>query len=91
MNMPLKARVIARPSSDQHQLVQGRQFALDIVESFGPQLFTTKGIGDAIKRLTALQANKPKSFAQGIQHIVDVLVTAQQDLPAIADQGELHE
>jgi hypothetical protein len=56
--------------------VQGRQFALDLVESFGQQLYSAKGIAEAITCLTAAMKNKPESYALGINHIVDVLKSA---------------
>lgn len=91
MNMPLNPGVKAKPSSDQYQLVQGRRFALDLVESFGPQLYSAKGVTDAIQRLTDLKVSKPKSFADGIQHVIDVLVTAQAELPAVGPQDSADE
>ncbi|MFJ4141449.1 hypothetical protein [Pseudomonas sp. NPDC089734] len=91
LNMSLKPQVKAKPYLDQYQLVQGRRFALDLVESFGPQLLTPKGISDAIQRLTTLQPNKPKGFALGIQNVVDVLVIAQTDLPVLSEQRSADE
>ena len=73
--------VSTRQVTDQYLLLQGRQFALDLVESFGQQLYSPKGLLDAVKRLDAAAANKPESYALGINNIVDVLNNAIQGLP----------
>ncbi len=70
-----------RQATDQYLLLQGRQFALDLVESFGQQLYSAKGIADAVKRLAAATENKPESYALGINNVVDVLNNAIKSLP----------
>ena len=70
-----------RQATDQYLLLQGRQFALDLVESFGQQLYSAKGIADAVKRLAAATENKPESYALGINSVVDVLNNAIKSLP----------
>jgi len=57
--------------------LQGRQFALDLLESFGEQLYSPKGVAHAIDRLTSATANKPESYVVGIQDIVEVLQKAR--------------
>ncbi|MEO8646298.1 hypothetical protein [Pseudomonas sp.] len=71
--------VSTKQATDQYLLLQGRQFALDLVESFGQQLYSTKGIAEAVTRLTAATENKPESYALGIHNIVDVLSNALKD------------
>ncbi|WP_341524080.1 hypothetical protein AABC73_13950 [Pseudomonas sp. G.S.17] len=82
--------VSTRQVTDQYLLLQGRQFALDLVESFGQQLYSAKGIADAVKRLSAATENKPESYALGINNIVDVLKNASNDLPE-SSAGEARE
>lgn len=73
--------ISTRQVTDQYLLLQGRQFALDLVESFGQQLYSHKGLSDAVKRLDAAAANKPESYALGINNIVDVLNNTIRGLP----------
>ncbi|QAY92524.1 hypothetical protein [Pseudomonas sp. ACM7] len=61
---------------NQYMRVQGRQFALDLVESLGEQIYTPKGVANAITRLTAATQNKPESHAVGIRDIIEVLQKA---------------
>lgn len=65
-----------RQATDQYLLLQGRQFALELVESFGQQLYSARGVADAVKRLAAAAENKPESYALGINNIIDVLKKA---------------
>ena len=58
---------------NQYMRVQGRQFALDLVESLGEQIYTPIGVTNAITKLTAATQNKPESHAVGIQDIIEVL------------------
>lgn len=73
--------VSTRQVTDQYLLLQGRQFALDLVESFGQRLYSPEGLADAVKRLAAATENKPESYALGINNIVDVLANAIKGLP----------
>lgn len=73
--------VTIKQTQDQYLLLQGRQYALDLVESFGQQLDSAKGISEAIIRLAAATQNKPESYAQGINDIADVLKGAIKGLP----------
>ncbi|MFJ7792943.1 hypothetical protein [Pseudomonas sp. NPDC096950] len=61
---------------NQYLRLQGRQFALDLVESLGEQLYTPKGAADAITKLTAATQNKPESHAVGMRDIIEVLQKA---------------
>ena len=61
---------------NQYMRVQGRQFALDLVESLGEQIYTPIGVANAITKLTAATQNKPESHAVGIQDIIEVLQKA---------------
>lgn len=61
---------------NQHMRVEGRQYALDLVESLGQQLYTPKGVADAIAKLTAAMSNKPESQAVGIRDVIEVLQKA---------------
>lgn len=68
---------------NQYLRLEGRQFALELVESFGEQLYTLKGVAHAITKLTAATQNKPESHAVGVRDIIEVL---QKTLTASADQ-----
>jgi len=69
--------VSTKQATDQYLLLQGRQFALDLLESFGEQLYSPKGVAHAIARLTAATQNKPESYVAGIQDIVEVIQKAR--------------
>lgn len=69
--------VSTKQATDQYLLLQGRQFALDLLESFGEQLYSPKGVAHAIGRLTAAKQNKPESYVVGIQDIIEVLQKAK--------------
>jgi len=68
---------------NQYMRLQGRKYALELVESLGEQLYTPKGVANAITRLTAAMQNKPESHVVGIRDIVEVL---QKTLTASAHQ-----
>ncbi|MHC8342278.1 hypothetical protein [Pseudomonas sp. RT6P73] len=68
---------------NQYLRLEGRQFALELVESFGEQLYTLKGVANAITKLTAATLNKPESHAVGVRDIIEVL---QKTLTASAHQ-----
>ncbi|MGO2703376.1 hypothetical protein ACTXN4_01795 [Pseudomonas helleri] len=62
---------------NQYMRLQGRQYALDLVDSLGEQLYTPKGVADAIAKLTATTKNKPESHVAGIRDIIEVLQKAR--------------
>lgn len=62
---------------NQYMRLQGRQYALDLVESLGEQLYTPKGVANAIAKLTAATQNKPESHVVGIRDIIEVLQKAK--------------
>lgn len=57
--------------------LQGRQHALELIETLGQRLYTAQGVADAIAKLEATSKNKPESQVLGIQDILDVLKGAQ--------------
>ncbi|MGH8335118.1 MAG: hypothetical protein ACRES0_32495 [Pseudomonas sp.] len=72
---------------NQYMRLQGRQYALDLVESLGEQLYTPKGVANAIIKLTAATQNKPESHVLGIWDIVEVL---QKTLNASAHKDSVN-
>lgn len=69
--------VSTKQATDQYLLLQGRQFALDLLESFGEQLYSPKGVAHAIDRLTSATQNKPEGYVAGIQDIIEALQKAK--------------
>ncbi|MGV6394022.1 hypothetical protein ACTUVN_003255 [Pseudomonas caspiana] len=67
---------------DKYQLRQGKQYALDIVESCGAQLKNAWGIKDLLARLERSTGNKPPSFAMGVNSVADILRGHLAQMPA---------
>lgn len=55
---------------DTYQYLQGKRYAIDLLQATRSTLSEPSLIGDLIKNLEAGCANKPQSFADGIRSIV---------------------
>ena len=73
-------RAVNKQATDHYLLLQGRQFALDLVDSFGDRLYSAKGVADAISRLAVASQNKPDSYVLGINNVVDVLKKGLEEM-----------
>ena len=95
---PLRPRAASAPASveshppsptgpiDKYQLRQGKQYALDIVESCGALLKTSWGIKHLLARLERSTSIKPPSFAIGVYSVADILRAHFEQMPAEASE-----
>lgn len=71
---------VNKQATDQYLLLQGRQFALELVDSYGDRLYSAKGVGEAISRLAVASTNKPDSYVLGINNVVDALKKGLEEM-----------
>ena len=80
----------AKPAGPINRLMvnQGQRFALEMVDSYGDQLSTARGVLSVIARLNATLSNKPESFALGICNIVEILHDGLSMVPHTESDAE---
>ena len=71
-NSPLPELVITGPINRVMEL-EGKRYALDVVQAFGSSIRDPKVAAKAIRDLTTTAVAQPSSYASGIKQIIDVL------------------
>jgi len=72
VNVPLPDLVITGPINRVME-IEGRNYALEVVRSFGASLRRPDIAAKAIDNLTRTAAAMPSSYASGIKQVIDLL------------------
>lgn len=72
---PLPELVITGPINRVMEL-EGKRFALEVVQALGPSIRNPKVASQVIANLTRTAVAQPSSYASGIKQIIDLLKVA---------------